>query len=142
MVAGNQQDLDMPVDIDVRGSWTLTASELPSSLSVKLSGTASKPSMKVTTDSVSIPATFSLRDRRLNFTLTTDTLGLEGVQRASALADSILVNGTLVLSDGRSIPFVMRRDEPHAETKKDAAPGHGGASSSARYAPLGSIRTG
>ncbi len=112
VVAGEETQLTRPVDVDVRGHWTLSSSALPQSRSLRVSitGSPERPNADVKRDSLSIPSTFELRDRTITMGLTLDTLGVPGVTRTTFSADSIMMSGDLVLPDGRTLAFVMRRD--------------------------------
>jgi imidazolonepropionase-like amidohydrolase len=112
IVAGSERVLRQPVDLDVRGHWTLTSSGLPAgkSLRVKISGTADQPSAEFTRDSITLQGTFSLQGKRAAFTISLDTLGTPGLLRAASAADSIMFSGEALMPDGRAISFIMRRD--------------------------------
>ncbi len=115
VVGGDQHDVAMPTEVDVRGAWTLTSKAL-GDVSVKISGTASAPTATVKRDTLTMPATLTRTDLRITLTIT-DT-SKKAVHRMTAPADSILMNGSLYVSDGSVLPFVMRRDSafvPKAE---------------------------
>ena len=112
VVAGSERVLRQPVDIDVRGHWTITSAGLPNgkSLKVKLSGSIEQPTAEFTRDSISLSGTFSLQGKRAAFNVHLDTLGVPGMLRAASIADSIMIGGEALLPDGRLISFIMRRD--------------------------------
>ena len=56
--------------------------------------------------------------RRSHLRSATDSLGTPGIIRGTADADSILINGTLVMADGSVKTFVMRRDEAFESPEK------------------------
>lgn len=112
VVAGDERMLRVPNELDVRGYWTLTSSGLPGSKSIKLklSGSLEAPSSEFSRDSITLTGNFSLSGKRASFTIGLDTLGMPGLMRAAAAADSIMFAGEALLPDGRSINFIMRRD--------------------------------
>ncbi len=112
VVAGAERVLRQPVEIDVRGHWTITSAGLPNgkSLKVKLSGSIDQPAAEFTRDSISLTGTFSLQGKRASFNVHLDTLGVPGMLRAVSIADSIMIGGEALLPDGRVISFIMRRD--------------------------------
>lgn len=119
-VAGQTTDLVRPAELDIRGTWSITSTALPRPLKITITGTADEPSAKATADSTNIPMTLSVRGSRMLFTLRTDTLGVAGVMRCVAVADSILINGTIDAPNGTLGTFVMRRDSANkSDIKKN-----------------------
>lgn len=112
MVAGNETVLQQRAEIDMRGHWTMTSSLLPGgkSLKVQITGSAESPSIEMKRDSASITTSFALQGKRARLTMSFDTLAALGTVRTAFVADSILINGDLLASDGRTASFVMRRD--------------------------------
>lgn len=109
-VAGRPTTIAQPSAIDVRGFWNLSCSALQQALSVHITGSAAKPSPETRSGTTTIPSTFSLQGRSVVFSFTTDTIGIPGVLRGVAMADSILMSGTLTMPTGDVYPFVLRRD--------------------------------
>ncbi|HLP27045.1 MAG TPA: amidohydrolase family protein [Candidatus Didemnitutus sp.] len=112
VVAGDETTYSRPTEIDLRGHWTLTSSALPSttSLRVNIAGSLEQPSAEVKHDSTVIPTTLTIKGRRATLGFTLDTIGIVGLTRTSVEIDSILINGDLLLPDGRVAPFMLRRD--------------------------------
>jgi len=122
-VAGESTELSRPAELDVRGTWSLTSTALPRPLKVTITGTAEDPSASAKADSITVPMTLQVRGLRMQLTLRTDTLGAAGFIRGAAVADSILISGTLDAPSGKLGTFVMRRDSAYKQdAKKDAAP--------------------
>lgn len=118
VVAGETSDLSRPAEVDVRGTWSLTSTALPRQLKITITGTAEDPSAAAAADSTNIPMTLSVRGARMQFTLRTDTLGMIGFMRGAAVADSIMINGTLDAPNGTLGTFVMRRDSAASQNVK------------------------
>ncbi|MCX6140669.1 MAG: amidohydrolase family protein [Candidatus Kapabacteria bacterium] len=112
VVAGAENVLSRPTEIDTRGHWTFTSSALPAGkpLRISITGTADQPSMEAKRDSTTIPSMIKITGRRAAISLTLDTLGVKGSVRTSIEIDSILISGDLVMADGSVSPFNMRRD--------------------------------
>ena len=112
VVAGAENHIAIPAELDLRGHWTLSSSGFPTgkALKVSISGTPESPRAEVRRDSITLSSTLSLSGRRLTFTVTTDTIGLTGTVRGVALADSVLISGDVVLPNGSIAPFILRRD--------------------------------
>ena len=125
MVAGNETVISQQADLDMRGHWTMTSSLLPGGKSIKvtITGTAESPSVELKRDSTSITSSFALNGKRARLAVSFDTLGGLGTVRSAFIADSILINGDLLASDGRTAPFILRRDSALAtpSTSKSAA---------------------
>lgn len=125
MVAGNETVISQQADLDMRGHWTMTSSLLPGGKSIKvtITGTAESPSVELKRDSTSITSSFALNGKRARLAVSFDTLGGLGTVRSAFIADSILINGELLASDGRTAPFILRRDSALAtpSTSKSAA---------------------
>lgn len=109
-VAGKENIVTPPADVDVRGHWTLTSSALPSNLRVTFTGTANRPTATAKRDSVVVPFDFVMSGSRATVRLTGDTLGIAGTLRGSVVADSIMMSGSITGPDGRTLPVVLRRD--------------------------------
>ncbi|MFM8771811.1 MAG: amidohydrolase family protein [Candidatus Kapaibacterium sp.] len=120
VVAGAENTMYFPADVDLRGHWTLSSSGLPGgkALRASITGTAENPSLEVRRDSVTLPSTLSLQSRRISFTVTTDTVGLKGTVRAASLADSVMITGEMILPNGTMASFVLRRDSLLRDAKK------------------------
>ena len=120
VVAGAENTMYFPADVDLRGHWTLSSSGLPGgkALRASITGTAENPSLEVRRDSVTLPSSLSLQGRRISFTVTTDTVGLKGTVRAASLADSVMITGEMILPNGTMTAFVLRRDSLLRDTKK------------------------
>lgn len=110
MVAGRTTEVKRQADIDMRGVWTMTSNAVSRNLTVRITGSPTAPGVAVKADSITVPSTFVINGQRLHFTLQLDTLGIKGIARGAALADSILVSGVLTAPDGANVPFVLRRD--------------------------------
>ncbi len=109
-VAGRQRVVSHPPAADMRGAWSLTSAALPRPLSLRITGTAAKPSIETKATAVAIPSTLALDGRNVVMTFTTDSLGFPGVIRVTATADSILLSGDVVMPNGARATFVARRD--------------------------------
>lgn len=124
LVAGNETTLVHRADIDMRGHWTMTSSLLPGGKAVKvaITGTAESPSVEIKRDSTSITSSFALSGKRARLTMSFDTLAALGTVRSAFIADSVLINGDLLAQDGRTAPFVLRRDSTLAAPAKQRTP--------------------
>lgn len=120
VVAGDEHAIEPPAAVDVRGSWNLTSNAVAKLLSVEISGKPEKPSAIVKTDTITVPSTMSVVDNRVALTINLDTLGISGISRVVVRADSILMQGELLLPDGRTASFVMNRTKPFAPKKDEA----------------------
>lgn len=124
-VAGEATQITRPALVDVRGKWTFTSALLARPLTITISGTAERPTAVAKSDSVSAPITLTVSGTRMLITLKADTSGTSGTMRGSALADSILINGTIDTPTGALGTFVMRRDSAFTQpppSKPTAAP--------------------
>lgn len=124
VVAGNETILIRSAAIDVRGYWTLTSSALPlgKPLHVTITGSAEQPNILVKRDTITVPSTFRIVGRRATMTLTLDTLGLKGIVRSSLEADSILMSGDMLLPNGTTVAFNMRRDSTPTKSSAPMRP--------------------
>lgn len=121
IVQGQQIDLAPPAMIDVRGVWTLTSKALPSPVTVKIKGTAEQPTASMKMDTVDLTSTLSLDGTSIAMSIRADMITPPGTLRTSVRADSILMNGSWLMADGSTVPYVMRRDSAYnasAEPRK------------------------
>lgn len=112
VVAGDEYVIRKPVDVDVRGHWTLTSSGVAGGkpLTVSITGEVESPTASVMRDSLKIPSTFSVNGRRILLTISLDTLGTPGTARTTIEADSIMMRSDVLLPNGTLTNMVMRRD--------------------------------
>ena len=109
IVAGDEHTLAPKADVDIRGHWTVAA-VAGKTLRAHISGEAEQPSAEFTADSIVLGSTLSIDNGRIAFTIRTDTLGMKGVARGTAVLDSILMQATVLLPDGNTTSVVIRRD--------------------------------
>ncbi len=107
VVEGTYRPVERPASIDIRGTWTVTAPGLAPAV-LTIGGTPEKPTISAQRDSATLTATIQRSEQRCSFTLS-DT-ALDGVLRGTAMADSILMRGEMVLPTGTVVAFTLRRD--------------------------------
>lgn len=137
VVAGRPVVISHPPAADVRGAWSLSSTALPTPLSLRITGTAAHPTIEVKANSTPVPATLALDGRTVVMTITTDTIGIDGVIRATAMADSILLSGSLTMPNGARAPFVARRDSLLRSTPPAAVANVDGRRPLPTWLPLG-----
>jgi len=121
-VAGQPRVVSRPPAVNLGGAWSLTSAALSQPIVLRITGSAEKPTTEAKWSNAVLPATLALDGRNVVLTFTTDTVGIPGVVRATALADSILMSGTLSMPDGSRATFVARRDSLLRPTPPTAAP--------------------
>jgi imidazolonepropionase-like amidohydrolase len=119
VVAGDEHVLEPPTTVDIRGTWNLSSNAVAKQLTVEISGKPEKPSAIVKIDTIIVPSTISLKDNRVVLTINFDTLGIAGLSRVVVQADSILMQGELLLPDGKTASFVMNRTKPFTPNKEE-----------------------
>ncbi len=124
VVAGTETPFVFTPDVDMRGHWTLSSSALGSSRSVRVSitGKIDRVSAEVRKDSISIPSTLTVAGRTGTLSLKLDTLGTRGFARTYFATDSILITGQMILPNGSTAPFTLRRDSTLRKPSIAAAP--------------------
>ena len=123
VVAGSENTMYFPAEVDLRGHWTLSSAGLPSGkpLRISITGTAENPTIEARRDSLILPSSLTVQGRRMTLTVTTDTIGLKGTIRAAALADSVMITAEAVMPNGAMVSLVLRRDSVLRESKKSDA---------------------
>ena len=113
VVEGTYVPVDRPATVDIRGTWTLSAPGAAAT-TITIGGTAEKPTINAERDSMKLTATIQRSEQRCSFTLSDSDL--DGVLRATAMADSILMRGEMVLPNGSTVPFTLQRDSAFVPT--------------------------
>ena len=113
IVNGDQTVVNEIPPVDVRGTWQLSSPLLRTPLTMELTGNASSPKITTKADSTNITSSADVVQGRITFTALLDSIGVKGTARGSAQVDSIMMKGALIMPDGSSASFIMRRDKPY-----------------------------
>lgn len=112
VVGGSQTAINPPPPVDIRGTWSLTTAGIRVPMKVAIAGTAVNPTITTTSDSTSVPSTIDVFNNQVALSFTLDSIRMPGTVRGTAQADSILMQGTIVMQDGSTQPLVLHRDKP------------------------------
>lgn len=107
-------DMDL---IDLRGNYTLNAGGLVTKMSI--SGTASKPKIKVSKDSTDYPSKITYEDNWLAVRFTTDAGDLYRLT-GKVMENNQIIRGRLLLPTGQESQFRANLTEAFAEKEKKA----------------------
>ncbi|MFN4769549.1 MAG: amidohydrolase family protein [Candidatus Kapaibacterium sp.] len=122
-VAGDEFIVSKPAGIDVRGTWQIKTDKSIREFSVVIEGKVDAPSATLKRDSLSIPCTFAINEKRFSLRFSGDSLGAPGILRFRGQMDTAAAMGVAVMADGKEVLWSATKVKPFTAdaTKGDDA---------------------